>query len=560
MAKDEKKKVEIPNIEIEYTPRFGSNVDTSRPARKGPQEEEFVPPDGGWGWVVCITSLLTNGTAFSILNTFGIIYVYLIKEYAKGDPDISFKTSWVGSVCTGITFLMCIFASISSDRIGIRPTAFFGAALGAVGLISSAFITKLELLYLTYGILLGIGGGFVYSPSLVILGHYFKKHMGIVNGIVAFGSSMYTIILSIVLPIILESLGIKYTFLILGGMYCMLLAGTFTWKPLFHRENNIPDLALSKESIVEHFDDCCSWTKKYLNVGLFKNRAYLFWFLGLSTSLFGYFVPFVHLVKHSQDIFPGSNAFILITCMQVTSGVGRLVFGKIADFQCVNRVYMQQCAFVVMGIVTACIPFSASFEGLIAICLILGICDGVFVCLLGPIAFDIVGPMEASQAIGFMLGGFSLPLTVGPPIAGLLYDKLHSYEVAFVAAGVPPILGAIVMCFIPRVKQSYPAVTETQTFASISMLDVHLASSSRSAQLNQLNQQNGINGHPGTTSELEVVRIVELLDPADPEDGRLLDSQNNDIKQRLRSCSKSSNEEEQSEKDSDSLLDKENVS
>lgn len=57
-----------------------------------------------------------------------------------------------------------------------------------------------------------------------------------------------------------------------------------------------------------------------------------------------------------------------------------------------------------------------------------------------------------------------------------------------------------------------------------------------------------------------MVRIVELLDPADPEDGRLLDSQNNDIKQRLRSCSKSSNEEEQSEKDSDSLLDKENVS
>lgn len=104
--------------------------------------------------------------------------------------------------------------------------------------------------------------------------------------------------------------------------------------------------------------------------------------------------------------------------MQVTSGVGRLAFGKIADFECVNRIYMQQCAFVVMGIVTACIPYSASFEGLIAICLILGVCDGVFVCLLGPIAFDIVGPMEASQAIGFMLGGFSLPLTVGPPIAG----------------------------------------------------------------------------------------------------------------------------------------------
>lgn len=87
-----KEKKEPPKIEIEYTPRFGSTTDNGPPQRKGPHQEEFVPPDGGWGWVVCITSLLTNGTAFSILNTFGIIYVYLIKEYASEDPEISFKT------------------------------------------------------------------------------------------------------------------------------------------------------------------------------------------------------------------------------------------------------------------------------------------------------------------------------------------------------------------------------------------------------------------------------------------------------------------------------------
>ncbi|XP_062615592.1 monocarboxylate transporter 10-like [Saccostrea cucullata] len=559
MAKDENKEKD-PRIEIEFTPKYDTSRGTDQPPRKGPHEEEFVPPDGGWGWVVCFTSLLTNGTAFSILNTFGIIYVYLVKEYAKGDHAIAFKTSWVGSVCTGITFLMCIFASICSDRIGIRPTAFFGAALGVIGLFSSAFITQLELLYLTYGLFLGIGGGFVYSPSLVIIGHYFKKHMGIVNGIVAFGSSIYTIILSIVLPIVLESLGIKYTFMILGGLYCMLLLCTLTWKPLFHRETNLPELALSTESIVQHASDCCSWTRKYLNLKIFKNRAYLIWFLGLAVALFGYFVPFVHLVKHTQDNFPGSNAFILITCMQVTSGVGRIVFGKVADLAFVNRIYMQQCAFVVMGIVTACIPFSASFEGLIAICLILGICDGIFVCLLGPIAFDIVGPLEASQAIGFMLGGFSIPFTVGPPIAGFLYDHLHSYEIAFVAAGVPPIVGAIMMCLIPRVQQSYPAATETHTFASISMLDVYHASTSRSGQLNQLNQVNGVRGHSGTTSELEVVRIVELPDPADVGQ-KLLDSQNNDIKFRSNGSKRSNDSEgDTSEQDCESLLEKESNS
>ncbi|XP_062615581.1 monocarboxylate transporter 10-like [Saccostrea cucullata] len=505
MSSSEEKKAP-PENEPVSTPQLNSEINEVLIPNERAIEKEFIPPDGGWGWVVCVTSLLTNGTTFSMLNTFGIIYVYLIKEYARGDHSVAFKTSWVGSVCIGVTFLMSTFAGICNDHIGIRPTAFFGACLGMIGLFSSAFITQLELLYLTYGLLLGIGGGFIYSTSLVILGHYFVKHMGIVNGIVTFGSSVYTIVLSVILPIVLESFGIKYTFLFLGGLYCILLPCSLTWKPLFHtgrnktfqlklkggfqylsvtiqrthfRQLEEKKIQLNEKGLYcillpcsltwkplfqretrisrvdtnereQHGDGCCNWAKKYLNLNIFKSRAYLTWFLGFGIALFGYFVPFVHLVKHTQDVFPKSNAFILITCMQVTSGVGRLVFGKIADLKFINRIYMQQCAFVVTGFVTACIPFSASFEGLVAICLIMGICDGISVCLLGPIAFDLVGPQNASQAIGFMLGGFSIPFTVGPPIAGLLYDHLHTYDIAFVTAGAPPIIGAIVMCFIPR--------------------------------------------------------------------------------------------------------------
>lgn len=53
---------------------------------------DFNPPDGGWGWVVCIASFWTNGTVFGILNTFGILYVRMIEVYANGDEDIAFKT------------------------------------------------------------------------------------------------------------------------------------------------------------------------------------------------------------------------------------------------------------------------------------------------------------------------------------------------------------------------------------------------------------------------------------------------------------------------------------
>ncbi|XP_061193500.1 monocarboxylate transporter 10-like [Saccostrea echinata] len=493
-----------------------------------PNSNEFVPPDGGWGWVVCFTVFLTNGTFCGILNTFGIEYVYLIEQYAKGDPAISFKTSWVGSVCMGVTFIMCIFAGICNDRIGIRPTACFGAILGAAGLFSSAFITQLELLYLTYGVLLGIGGGFIFSTSLVILGHYFKRHIGLANGIVAFGSSSYTIALSVVLPIVLESFGIKYTFLILGGLYCMLIFGSLTWKPLIHRDKGINEQLLSSDKSVMTREGCCSRTNEYLNLKIFNNQAYRIWFLGFVTALFGYFVPFTHLVKHTQDIFPRENAFILITCIQVTSGVGRLVFGKIADLECVNRVYMQQCAFVAMGIVTACIPFSDSFEGLIAICLVLGLTDGIVIFLIGPIAFDIVGRKDASQAIGFLLGGFSVPFSVGPPIAGFIYDHLNTYEIAFVAAGLPPILGAIIMCFIPRLQKNKKVSTDQDLEGeTVLMLDDYPLQKSGS----------------------------ELPSPTEHEEKSPLNLQN-EIKNRekcTRNCT--DNEDNTLEKDSKSLLD-----
>jgi len=59
---------------------------------------------------------------------------------------------------------------------------------------------------------------------------------------------------------------------------------------------------------------------------------------------------------------------------------------------------------------------------LLAISLAMGLFDGCFISLLGPIAFDICGHNGATQAIGFLLGMCSIPLTIGPPIAGLLYD------------------------------------------------------------------------------------------------------------------------------------------
>ena len=126
-----------------------------------------------------ICSFLCNGVIFGIHNSFGVLFVFL-KEGYKDDPDAATKASSVGSLAVAMTFLLSPISSILVDRYGVRRTAFTGGLIAFLGMVLSSFaVDRVELLYLTYGVMFGGGSSLTYTPSLVILGHYFKKHMGL---------------------------------------------------------------------------------------------------------------------------------------------------------------------------------------------------------------------------------------------------------------------------------------------------------------------------------------------------------------------------------------------
>jgi len=79
---------------------------------------------------------------------------------------------------------------------------------------------------------------------------------------------------------------------------------------------------------------------------------------------------------------------------------------------------LQVASFVLFGIMCMMIPQCRGFEGVIVICLFLGLCDGCFTTIMAPVAFELVGPMQASQAIGYLMGLMAVPMTAGTPIAG----------------------------------------------------------------------------------------------------------------------------------------------
>ena len=170
-----------------------------------------------------------------------------------------------------------------------------------------------------------------------------------------------------------------------------------------------------------------------INIDNWKNARYVIWLVSAPIAMCGYFVPFVHLVAYVRDILPENNGEGLLTCIGITAGIGKILLGVIADRPNVNPVFLQQISFVSIGVVTMLLTTAPYFKdhayiSLIAFSLILGVFDGCYSALLGPIAVHICGPLGASQAIGFILGLTSIPFMLGPLLAG---NNIHYRKTIF---------------------------------------------------------------------------------------------------------------------------------
>ncbi|XP_076015699.1 monocarboxylate transporter 8 [Genypterus blacodes] len=449
----------------------------------------FVPPEGGYGWLVVFAATWCNGSIFGIQNSFGILHTMLEKEHANPDDQTSqFKLAWVGALAMGMIFLCSPVVSMFTDHFGCRKTAVGGATLAFIGLLSTAFANSLGLRYFTYGILFGCGSSFAFQPSLVILGHYFRQRLGLANGIVTAGASLFSMGLPVLLNKVVEPLGVSRTFQILSLFMLVQALLALAFKPLLPPGGGMGPPGMGPGPCEPHTQSGASgqgtswWSKalavvrKYFNLRVFHIVTYRVWAFGVATAVLGYFVPYVHLINFVKEKFKGTQKeWVLLVCIGASSGVGRLAFGKLGDLiSGVQKIYMQVVSFLALGLMSMMIPQCSVFEGLVVVCVFLGLCDGCFLTMMAPIAFELVGPMQASQAIGYLLGLMAVPMTAGPPIAGLLHDSFGDYTVAFSLAGVPPMVGGVVLFFVPlihrRLQRDQAAATPEETPSTAHML------------------------------------------------------------------------------------------
>nr|KAG5710549.1 hypothetical protein BaRGS_013195 [Batillaria attramentaria] len=264
---------------------------------------------------------------------------------------------------------------------------------------------------------------------------------------------------ALVLPRLLDLLGLTLTLVCLSGAVFLFMPCTLAWRPVSPAGQGRAPKASPGETIEPGRCACCgSGAGRLLNTRIWRNKGYIMWIVAIFVGFYGQMIPLVHVVKHSEDVFPDSDGSLLPLCIGAGSIVSRIIVGVLIDRTRLNRVYLQGASLLIMGISTFCLPLAVTFTSLVIACVALGMGEGALFSLLGPVVFQLVGPDDASQGLGCLFGLLCVPDMVGPPVAGLLYDRLGSYTVAFYTAGVPLLIGALVLFLVfPRYSKGQRA-------------------------------------------------------------------------------------------------------
>lgn len=172
-------------------------------------------PDGGWGWVVVLASLVISMAADGVSFSFGLMYIEFRREFGASNS----KTAWIGSLFMAVPLLTGPIMSSLVDRYGCRHMTILGGFIAGIGFILSCFSQSIEVMYLTFGVLAGIGLGLCYVTAVVSIAYWFDKKRTLAVGLGACGTGIGTFVYAPMTTFFIREYGWRGT--------CLLLAGTF---------------------------------------------------------------------------------------------------------------------------------------------------------------------------------------------------------------------------------------------------------------------------------------------------------------------------------------------
>ncbi|XP_053541095.1 monocarboxylate transporter 12-B isoform X1 [Ictalurus punctatus] len=424
------------------------------------------PPDGGWGWMIVAGCFMVTVCTRAVTRCISIFFVEFQMHFAH---DYS-GTAWIHSLVDCTTMLCAPLGSLIGNQLSCRVAVILGGFLASTGMVLSSFATSLEYLYLSLGVLTGLGFALCYTPAIIMVGVYFCERKAFAYGIAMSGSGIGTFVLAPVVQLLIEHYSWRGALLILGGLVANLCVCGALLRPITLKEEEALPLPVDSEcgysstpltSDQKEMNNkeqkhskqrCMHFLQDYhfLLMPDFLVLAGSFLFLASGCSL-----PFVYLVPYALDAgVSHHHAAFLMSILGVIDIVGNITFGWLTDRRCLKK-YRTICYMAAVGMEGLCcllIPLLRTFTLLVPFSVLYGYFDGAYVALIPVVTSDVVGTACLSSALGVVYFLHAIPYLLSPPIGGWLVDTTGTYTATFFLSGFALISSALLLCILTMVR------------------------------------------------------------------------------------------------------------
>ncbi|XP_051015918.1 monocarboxylate transporter 3 [Acomys russatus] len=394
------------------------------------------PPDGGWGWVVLGACFVITGFAYGFPKAVSVFFRELKHDFGAGYSD----TAWVSSIMLAMLYGTGPLSSILVTRFGCRPVMLAGGLLASAGMILASFASRLLELYLTAGVLTGLGLALNFQPSLIMLGLYFERRRPLANGLAAAGSPVFLSALSPLGQLLGECFGWRGGFLLFGGLLLHCCAcGAVMRPPPGPPPLPRPDPAHPGGRAPR---------RRLLDVTVCTDRTFMVYVVTKFLMALGLFVPPILLVNYAKDAgVPDAEAAFLLSIVGFVDIVARPACGVLAGLERLRPhvSYLFSLALLANGLTDLISARARSYSTLVAFCIAFGLSYGMVGALQFEVLMATVGAPRFPSALGLVLLVEAVAVLIGPPSAGRLVDALKNYELIFYLAGSEVALAAIFM-------------------------------------------------------------------------------------------------------------------
>jgi OFA family oxalate/formate antiporter-like MFS transporter len=397
-------------------------------------------------WAIATAGFLMQ-MALGAVYAWSVFRIPLSKQFHWSIADVTLTFT----ICIFTLGVSAFFGGLWLNKSGPRIVALTGGFLYGLGVFLASFSAdKLWWLYLSYGLIGGVGLGFGYIVPVAVLVKWFPDRRGLITGIAVGGFGAGALVTAPLATSLIQSVGVLKTFAYLGIAYLIatMITGYFMqnppagWKP----DGWTPSATQTSQRAAKDYtilEALRTWQWWALWALLFLNVT-------AGISLISQESPiFQEVAKVSASIAAG-----MVGIVSIGNAVGRIFWAWTSD--AITRRWTFVAMFAVQVGLFWALPSLASVSILTTVSFVILMCYGGGFGTMPAFAADYFGSKNVGPIYGLMLTAWGAASAFGPLLIAHLRQSSGSY-----GSGLHIIAGIMAVSVILPILVSPPKAVKS---------------------------------------------------------------------------------------------------